>query len=129
MLIKLASSVHPFLSGVDCVSKTDIDQHLTLGMQLLARGQYSDALSHFHAAIGKYSKSPKFQSVWNPYFRMSGFQTLFASFDHFQGMYFCLFSYKTVCAKCLKTEHLPGVWNWDKSSFQTFTLHTYINWH
>ena len=38
---------------MDCVSKSDIDQHLTLGMQLLARGQYSDALSHFHAAIGK----------------------------------------------------------------------------
>ena len=41
-----------FFQGVDCVSQTEIDQHLTLGMQLLSRGQYSDALSHFHAAIG-----------------------------------------------------------------------------
>jgi len=41
------------ISGVHCASQSDIDQHLSLGMQLLARGQYSDALSHFHAAIGK----------------------------------------------------------------------------
>jgi len=40
-------------SGVESASQADIEQHLTLGMQLLARGQYSDALSHFHAAIGK----------------------------------------------------------------------------
>jgi thioredoxin-like negative regulator of GroEL len=42
-----------FSAGVNCVSPTEIEQHLTLGMQLLARGQYSDALSHFHAAIGE----------------------------------------------------------------------------
>jgi Flp pilus assembly protein TadD len=41
------------ISGVECASKTDIDQHLSLGMQLLAHGQYSDALSHFHSAVGK----------------------------------------------------------------------------
>ena len=34
-----------------CVTKKEIDQHLTLGMQLLASGQYSDALTHFHSAI------------------------------------------------------------------------------
>ena len=40
-----------FHTGVHCVSKKEIDQHLTLGMQLLATGQYSDALTHFHSAI------------------------------------------------------------------------------
>lgn len=34
------------------MSQAEIDQHLTMGMQLLSRGQYSDALSHFHAAVG-----------------------------------------------------------------------------
>ncbi len=40
-------------SGVDGAqaSQAEIDQHLSLGMQLLARGAYSDALSHFHAAV------------------------------------------------------------------------------
>ena len=42
-----------FHSGVECATQKEIDQHLTLGMQLLSRGQYSDALSHFHAAVGK----------------------------------------------------------------------------
>ena len=44
-----------FHLGVECATQKEIDQHLTLGMQLLSRGQYSDALSHFHAAVGKYS--------------------------------------------------------------------------
>ena len=43
-----------FLStGVECATQAEIDQHLNLGMQMLTRGQYSDALSHFHAAVGK----------------------------------------------------------------------------
>ena len=42
-----------FLLGVECATKAEIDQHLNLGMQMLTRGQYSDALSHFHAAVGK----------------------------------------------------------------------------
>ena len=33
------------------MSQAEIDQHLSLGMNLLARGAYSDALSHFHAAV------------------------------------------------------------------------------
>ena len=41
------------ITGVECATQAEIDQHLTLGMQLLGRGQYSDALSHFHAAVGK----------------------------------------------------------------------------
>jgi len=36
---------------VNCVTQAEIDQHLSLGMNLLARGAYSDALSHFHAAV------------------------------------------------------------------------------
>ena len=40
---------------MECATKAEIDQHLNLGMQMLTRGQYSDALSHFHAAVGKYS--------------------------------------------------------------------------
>jgi len=36
---------------VQCATKEDIEQHLSLGMNLLARGAYSDALSHFHAAV------------------------------------------------------------------------------
>ena len=39
------------IAGVNCVTQAEIDQHLTLGMNLLARGAYSDALSHFHAAV------------------------------------------------------------------------------
>merc|ERR1712130_372702 len=36
---------------VNCVTQAEIDQHLSLGMNLLALGAYSDALSHFHAAV------------------------------------------------------------------------------
>ena len=39
------------LTGVHCATQAEIDQHLALGMNLLARGSYSDALSHFHAAV------------------------------------------------------------------------------
>merc|ERR1712029_352951 len=39
------------VSWVECATQAEIDQHLNLGMQLIARGQYSDALSHFHAAV------------------------------------------------------------------------------
>ena len=39
--------------GVHCATKAEVDQHLQMGMQLIAKGQYSDALSHFHSAIGK----------------------------------------------------------------------------
>jgi len=36
---------------VHCATPAEIEQHLSLGMSLLARGSYSDALSHFHAAV------------------------------------------------------------------------------
>ena len=38
-----------WLSAGVCAS--DVEEHLSVGMTLLAKGQYSDALSHFHAAI------------------------------------------------------------------------------
>lgn len=40
-----------FLYLVECVTQAEIDQHLNVGMNLLARGSYSDALTHFHAAV------------------------------------------------------------------------------
>jgi len=38
-------------SFVVWVCASDVEEHLSVGMTLLAKGQYSDALSHFHAAI------------------------------------------------------------------------------
>merc|ERR1719435_740529 len=38
---------------VHCATPAEIEQHLSLGMSLLARGSYSDALSHFHAAVDR----------------------------------------------------------------------------
>jgi len=40
-----------FLYMVSCVSQAEIEQHLNVGMNMLARGSYSDALTHFHAAV------------------------------------------------------------------------------
>jgi len=40
-----------FMYWVHCATQAEIDQHLSMGMNLLARGSYSDALSHFHAAV------------------------------------------------------------------------------
>ena len=31
----------------------DVDKHLELGKKLLAAGQLTEALSHYHAAVGK----------------------------------------------------------------------------
>ena len=52
------------------VSQAEIEQHLNMGMQLLAKAQYADALSHFHSAIGNdtynndnYSLTFKFHSI------------------------------------------------------------------
>jgi len=45
------SYIDSFIYWVECVSQAEIDQHLNLGMNLLARGSYSDALTHFHAAV------------------------------------------------------------------------------
>lgn len=34
-------------------SSSDVESHLDLGRDFLARGQLQDALSHYHAAVGK----------------------------------------------------------------------------
>lgn len=34
-------------------TQADINNHLELGKQFLAKGQLSDALSQYHAAVGK----------------------------------------------------------------------------
>jgi len=57
-----------FIIWVHCVSQKEIEQHLTMGMQMLATGQYSDALSHFHSAIdadpNNYMSYYKRATVW-----------------------------------------------------------------
>lgn len=35
-------------------SKAEIDRHLELGRDLLAKGQLADALTHYHAAVGTF---------------------------------------------------------------------------
>lgn len=43
---------HMFL-GVKCGRDGSVDNHMEMGKKLLAAGQLADALSHFHAAVGK----------------------------------------------------------------------------
>merc|ERR1711988_1086938 len=50
-LIFVPTCFDSLVSWVECATRAEIDQHLNLGMQMLTRGQYSDALSHFHAAV------------------------------------------------------------------------------
>lgn len=51
-LLLLLTCFDSFLSWVKFASADgSVDQHLGLGMSLLAKGQYSDALSHFHSAV------------------------------------------------------------------------------
>lgn len=42
-----------FFLGVECISQQEIDNHLEMGRQFLARGQLADALTQYHAAVGK----------------------------------------------------------------------------
>lgn len=39
--------------GVKCGRDGSVDHHMEMGKKLLAAGQLADALSHFHAAVGK----------------------------------------------------------------------------
>ena len=39
-------------TGVYSASK-DVEDHLAMGKKLLAAGQLAEALSHYHAAVGK----------------------------------------------------------------------------
>lgn len=36
------------------MSQQEVDRHLELGKQFLVNGQLSDALTHYHAAVGEY---------------------------------------------------------------------------
>lgn len=40
-------------AGVTCGRDGSVDNHMEMGKKLLAAGQLADALSHFHAAVGK----------------------------------------------------------------------------
>lgn len=43
------------LAGVSSkLSAAEVEQHLEQGKRLLASGQLSDALSHYHAAVGEW---------------------------------------------------------------------------
>lgn len=42
-----------FSAGVKCGRDGSVDHHMEMGKKLLAAGQLADALSHFHAAVGK----------------------------------------------------------------------------
>lgn len=44
------------VSGVKCGRDGSVDNHMEMGKKLLAAGQLADALSHFHAAVGKCQK-------------------------------------------------------------------------
>ena len=52
MTILEYSGIFILLIGVDGDNTIDVDQHLELGKKLLAAGQLTEALSHYHAAIG-----------------------------------------------------------------------------
>lgn len=40
-----------YFSAVDC-SQVEVNKHMEMGRQFLSKGQFADALSHYHAAIG-----------------------------------------------------------------------------
>lgn len=37
----------------ECATPAEVNKHLDLGRDFLARGQLSDALTHYHAAVGE----------------------------------------------------------------------------
>lgn len=42
------------LGAESAASQQEVDRHLELGKQFLVNGQLSDALTHYHAAVGEY---------------------------------------------------------------------------
>lgn len=38
----------------ECATQAEVNKHLELGKDFLARGQLADALTHYHAAVGKF---------------------------------------------------------------------------
>lgn len=43
-----------YLGAETAASQQEVDRHLELGKQFLVNGQLSDALTHYHAAVGEY---------------------------------------------------------------------------
>lgn len=49
----------------DCATPAEVNKHLELGRDFLARGQLSDALTHYHAAVGECANlHPATNSAW-----------------------------------------------------------------
>lgn len=46
--------ISTYLLGAKAASQSEIERHLELGKDFLARGQLGDALTHYHAAVGEY---------------------------------------------------------------------------
>ena len=46
-------------------TNVDVNDHLEKGKQLLAAGQLSDALSHFHSAIGRIKENSERKFLMN----------------------------------------------------------------
>lgn len=52
---EINSTFFPHAVVQSATSAADIQKHLDLGKDLLARGQLADALTHYHAAVGTYA--------------------------------------------------------------------------
>lgn len=48
--------VDPFCFTAIDASLEEIERHLEMGKMFLSKGQFSDALTHYHAAVGKLIK-------------------------------------------------------------------------
>lgn len=54
-LIEIFSTKNKNCLGAEsAASQQEVDRHLELGKQFLVNGQLSDALTHYHAAVGEY---------------------------------------------------------------------------
>lgn len=52
--------IPPPLSGAkSATSQAEIEKHLELGRDYLVRGQLTDALTHYHAAVGEFQETEK----------------------------------------------------------------------
>lgn len=55
--IQCVINISSYVADCNGATQAEINNHLELGKQFLARGQLADALSHYHAAVGKFSQS------------------------------------------------------------------------
>ena len=53
------------ISEASTASNKDVEQHLEMGNKMLAAGQLADALSHYHAAVGKFMKTDETHNFQN----------------------------------------------------------------